>query len=71
LNLLIEAAGKGDSTSVSQSLINHCNNEITKVFLTVSNITEQQTTGNYAVSNVQQDGEKVVNQSMLILSKSS
>ncbi len=58
----LEAAGKGDSSNLYQSLIRHCNLEITKAFLTVSNTTEQQSTGSYAAAVVQQDGEKAVNQ---------
>lgn len=58
----LEAAGKGDSSNLYQALIKHCNQEITKAFLTVSNTTEQQTTGSYAAAVVQQDGEKAVNQ---------
>ena len=59
---LMDAAGKGDSANLYQSLINHCNQEITKAFLTVSNTTEQQSTGSFAAARVQQDGEKAVNQ---------
>jgi phage gp29-like protein len=59
---LMESSGKGDSGNLYQSLISHCNNEITKVFLTVSNTTEQQSVGSYAAARVQQDGEKAVNQ---------
>ncbi len=58
----LEAAGKGDSSNLYQALIKHCNQEITKAFLTVSNTTEQQQTGSYAAAVVQQDGEKAVNQ---------
>jgi phage gp29-like protein len=54
----LEAAGKGDSSNLYQSLIKHCNQEITKAFLTVSNTTEQQQTGTYAAALVQQDGKK-------------
>ena len=59
---MVEAAGKGDSSNLYQSLINHCNQEITKAFLTVSNTTEQRDVGSFAAARVQQDGEKAVNQ---------
>lgn len=60
---LIESAGKSASSEVYSSLINRCNNEISKLFLGNTLTTESGDNGTQALGTVQAKGEDLIKQS--------